>query len=417
VLELAASGVPADAALRRYLDGSRRLGPVGSRAVSRAVFATFRWLRWLDPEAPAQRRVTDALALQERFDRDPAGFKAETLAARAVPAWLAGEMALTPDYLRQLQREPALWLRARSGRAADVAATLGDCAAPVLPEGLRTAGELRLAAWRYVGTTDLFHTAPFKAGSFEIQDLASQLVGHACAPVPGQSWWDVCAGEGGKTLHLCDLLMNKGLVWATDRSERRLIVLRRRTARAGLFNYQAALWDGTGRLPTGRKFDGVLLDAPCSGVGTWQRNPHARWTTTPEDVRELAGVQLGLLHAVAAAVKPGGRLVYAVCTLTRSETTAVADSFAAAHPEFVPLALPIAAEALPLAGETRPAKVEDPVADQVADRSSDRATAVPAGADEPRATAKKAGSVLGRITLLPQDLNANGMFIAAWRRA
>jgi hypothetical protein len=133
-----------------------------------------------------------------------------------------------------------------------VAAALGDCDAPILPGALRKAAELNLCAWRYDGTTDLFHTAAFKAGSFEIQDLASQLVGHACAPTPGQSWWDVCAGEGGKTVHLCDLLRNKGLVWATDRSERRLTVLRRRTARAGLFNYQAALWEGAGKLQRGR---------------------------------------------------------------------------------------------------------------------------------------------------------------------
>jgi 16S rRNA (cytosine967-C5)-methyltransferase len=399
VIELAASGVPADAALRRYLDGSRRLGPVGSRAVSRAVFATFRWLQWLDPAAPAQRRVTEALALQERFDRDPASIKAETLAARAVPAWLAGEMAVAPDYLRQVQREPALWLRARSGRAAEVAAALGDCAAPALPGSLRPAEELGLSAWRYGGTTDLFHTAPFKAGSFEIQDLASQLVGHACAPGSGQSWWDVCAGEGGKTLHLCDLLKNKGLVWATDRSERRLTVLRRRTARAGLFNYQAALWEGTGKLPTGRKFDGVLVDAPCSGVGTWQRNPHARWTTTPEDVRELAGVQLGLLNAVAAAVKPGGRLVYSVCTLTRRETTAVAEAFAAVHPEFVPEVVPIAA----VAGH--------PSAPSTSDQPGAQ------GSNEPQSGQPDGGSQPGRITLRPQDLNANGMFIAVWRKA
>ena len=95
-------------------------------------------------------------------------------------------------------------------------------------------------------------------------------------------------------------------------------------SRAKLFNYRAALWDGSPRLPTKAKFDGILVDAPCSGVGTWQRNPHARWTTTPNDVAELAAVQAKLLGNIASSVKPGGRLVYAVCTLTRAETTAVA---------------------------------------------------------------------------------------------
>jgi len=81
------------------------------------------------------------------------------------------------------------------------------------------------------------------------------------------------------------------------------------------------------------KFDGVLVDAPCSGVGTWRRNPHARWTTTPDDVRDLARVQRELLERVRPALKPGGKLVYAVCTLTRPETVAVADGFGLAHSE------------------------------------------------------------------------------------
>jgi len=154
-------------------------------------------------------------------------------------------------------------------------------------------------------------------------------------------------------------MQNKGVVWATDRHTGRLANLQRRFARAKLFNYRTALWDGSAKLPTKTKFDGILMDAPCSGTGTWQRNPHARWTTTPDDVRELAATQLALLNHVAGSLKPGGRLVYAVCTLTRSETTAVAAAFTAARPELEPL----------------PAQ-----------------------------------------TLWPHELNANGMFIASWRR-
>jgi len=366
VLDSLPPGAPADAALRRYLEGPR-LGAAEKRAVSQAVFANFRWLGWLDQASSTQKRVEQALELQERFDADPSSVKAEALAARAVPGWLASEMEPGPEYLRQLQRPPALWIRGRPGKASGLAAALGGCEPPDLSAHLAAPADL--AALRYRGESDLFLTPQFRSGEFEIQDLSSQLVGHACAPVAGETWWDACAGEGGKTLHLSDLMRNKGMIWATDRSARRLAVLRRRAARAGAFNYRVSEWGG-GAPPLLARFDGVLLDAPCSGVGTWQRNPHARWTVTPRDVAELAGIQLRLLRSAAAALKPGGRLVYSVCTLTRSETVAVAKAFAADHPGFVPIPLPIA----------------------------------------------PAGTEAGQLTLWPQEINANGMFIACWKR-
>src|SRR5208283_4036928 len=232
-----------------------------------------------------------------------------------------------------LQRDPPLWIRARQRFADSLPLALGDCVAglaaagrkPVSAAGVDNPGPgaaspatpamppalaARLStAFRYVGTQDLYLTEPFQRGQFEFQDLASQLVGHACAPNPGETWWDVCAGEGGKTLHLADLMHNQGLVWATDRSARRLEVLKKRASRARLFNYRGAVWAGAvpgtrPSLPTKTKFDGILVDAPCSGVGTWQRNPHARWTAAPRDVRELAATQGALLAAVAGSVKP-----------------------------------------------------------------------------------------------------------------
>jgi 16S rRNA (cytosine967-C5)-methyltransferase len=363
VLESVAVDLPADAALRRHFQFAKRLRGGEKRMVSRAVFAFFRWREWLEPNASWQRQVESAVQLQERFEKDERSVKAEALAVRAVPAWLRDEMELPADYLRQLQRQPALWIRARPGTATALATELGRCTPDTRSEGVSLPAAPD--ALRFTGTQDLFLTPAFHRGAFEIQDLASQLVGLACAPQPGQTWWDACAGEGGKLLHLADQMANKGLIWATDRSERRIMVLRRRAARAKLFNFRTAGWDGSARLPSKTKFDGVLLDAPCSGVGTWQRNPHARWTTTARDVAELAASQTSMLGHIAPSVKPGGRLVYAVCTLTRSETHAVADAFAAAHPQFQP------------------------------------------------------ESVLGigpRVTIWPHEVNANGMFIAAWRR-
>ena len=186
----------------------------------------------------------------------------------------------------------------------------------------------------YVGRSDLFRTEAFHAGAFELQDINSQAVGFICNPRPGEKWWDACAGEGGKTLHLADLMENQGLLWASDRTPWRLTKLKRRAARARVFNYRATLWDGGPRLPTKTQFDGVLVDAPCSGIGTWQRNPHARWTITAQDVKELSEVQTRLLLNAAVGVKPGGRLVYAACTLTRSETMGVVAAFEERCPHF-----------------------------------------------------------------------------------
>lgn len=346
---------PGDAALRRYFNTHPRLGGREKRAISHAVFVFFRWIQWLNQEDSAQKRLDQALALQKRFDANPASIKAEALAARAVPEWSRAEVDFPPEALRQIQSDPVLWLRARPGTADALAAKLGNCErTPVAADALS-----------YRGSQDLFLTASFHEGAFEIQDLSSQLVGLACAPKPGQTWWDACAGEGGKMLHLADQMQNKGLIWATDRSERRLHALKKRAARAKIFNFRGTPWDGSAKLPTKTKFDGVLVDAPCSGVGTWQRNPHARWTTSPRDVSELSEIQRNLLENVAGSLKPGGRLVYAVCTLTRSETTAVAEAFTTAHPEFEP------------------------------------------------------ASVLERgpqVTVWPHESRANGMFIAAWTR-
>jgi 16S rRNA (cytosine967-C5)-methyltransferase len=222
----------------------------------------------------------------------------------------------------------------------------------------------------------LFSTELFKAGEFELQDIGSQAVGVLCSPKPGDVWWDACAGEGGKTLHLADLMQGRGQVFASDKAEWRLAKLKQRAARASIQNYQSTPWDGGEQLPFSVKFDGTLVDAPCSGVGTWQRNPHARWTTTANDVQELAQLQLQLMTNAARALKPGGRLIFAVCTLTRAETTGVVEAFQKSHPQFEPVALPVLRE-----------------------------------------EAAKQG-IKGQPTqfIWPQEFQGNGMFVAQWRR-
>ncbi len=319
---------PADVVLRETLKAQRELFPGDRRAVTEAVFGWNRWRNWIEQSVPIPSQIDIALELAERFANEPESFADEELLALAVPDWLSQTMEIPPPWLRALQTPPKLWLRARRGQGRMVSLELNDCEAygePPLSDTLE-----------YFGQQDLFRTPEFHEGKFELQDISSQAVGLICAPRSGHTWWDACAGEGGKLLHLSSLMDNKGLIWASDTAEWRLKKLKRRTARAKAFNYRSALWDGGPRLPTKTKFDGVLLDAPCSGVGTWHRNPHARWTLTAHDVTELAALQSNLLAHASVGVKPGGRLIYSVCTMTRAETTDVANAFENRFPEFKP---------------------------------------------------------------------------------
>ena len=355
---------PADGLLRRELRDAPRLDPRDARDAARAVFSYFRWLGWLDTNRPRSGQIRRALELADAFARNPEGTPTKELLARTVPDWTWRQIDPSVHWTRALQTEPTLWLRARRECRMRLSEQLGSCRpAPfaALPDALE-----------YSGSADLFRTPEFKHGLFEIQDLTSQAVSIICAPQPNEKWWDACAGEGGKLLHLSDLMRNRGLIWASDRAEWRLEKLQRRTARASVYNYRAKPWDGGAHLPTRTLFDGVLLDAPCSGLGTWQRNPHARWTTAAGDVTELAALQFELLAHAAGAVKPGGRLIYAVCTLTTAETVEVADRFSAHRPGFEPL---------PFA---HPCQPESPPESQA--------------------------------FFWPQDSHGNGMFVAAWRR-
>lgn len=332
---------PADGLLRIEMRRQKELPPDLARKAARAVFAIFRWRGWIDAARPVVEQIGQADELQERFGKAPQSFPDEELLARAVPAWISNEMEVAPSWLRSLQAEPRLWLRARIGQGDQLAAILGNCWIPPQP-ALADCVE-------YLGSEDLFRTREFHAGELELQDINSQIVSLVCAPKPGETWWDACAGEGGKLLHLSDLMQNKGLIWASDRTEWRLKRLKIRASRSKAFNYRSVLWDGGAKPPMKTKFDGALVDAPCSGVGTWQRNPHARWTTTAEDVAELAAVQKRMLRTVAGSIKPGGRLIYSVCTLTKAETSDVALEFDKAFPEFVrePIVNPLKPEAAP----------------------------------------------------------------------
>jgi len=180
----------------------------------------------------------------------------------------------------------------------------------------------------------------FLDGHIEVQDEGSQLLGHLLAPKRGEMVADFCAGAGGKTLLLGALMRSSGRLYAFDVSEKRLAKLKPRVARSGLSNVHPALIAGENDIKVKRlagKIDRVLVDAPCSGLGTLRRNPDLKWRQTPASVAELARKQADILVGAARLLKPGGRLVYATCSILPEENEQVVDAFLAAHPDFARL--------------------------------------------------------------------------------
>jgi 16S rRNA (cytosine967-C5)-methyltransferase len=180
----------------------------------------------------------------------------------------------------------------------------------------------------------------FRDGLIEVQDEGSQVLAWLLGARRGEMVGDYCAGAGGKTLAVAMLMRGTGRVYAMDVSTRRLAALRPRVARAGVTNVHVIALSGDNDVRAKRlagKLERVLVDAPCSGFGTLRRNPDLKWRHAPQAVTELAQKQRAILRAASRLVKPGGRLVYATCSILKAENEAIADDFAASSPEFEPL--------------------------------------------------------------------------------
>jgi 16S rRNA (cytosine967-C5)-methyltransferase len=176
--------------------------------------------------------------------------------------------------------------------------------------------------------------AGYTEGLFSLQGEASQLVGLLVAPRPGQRVLDACAAPGGKTTHLAELMENRGEIIALDPSTRGIERVARMSQRLGLSIVHATVADATEWLPADVLFDAVLVDAPCSGLGTLRQHPEVRWRRTPEDVAGLSVLQQRLMLHLSEFVRPGGTLVYATCTLSAEENDDLLASFLQAHPDF-----------------------------------------------------------------------------------
>lgn len=250
-----------------------------------------------------------------------------------VPEWvfslLPGEFP-ADRFLSDLRRRTPMWLRIQSPDLDRLAAELRSCGTELLRQA-RIPNALGIVNPK----VNLYTLESFRRGEFEVQDLASQCIGLVAAPKPGERWLDACAGAGGKTLELAELMKRTGTVVACDVRAYKLDDLRTRARRAGFPNIVTRAWDG--RPFRGKQvgqYDGVLVDAPCSCSGVWRRNPDGRWTLSPETVGEAAELQKKILEAAATAVRPGGVLIYGTCSLFPRENAEVVETFLAAHAEF-----------------------------------------------------------------------------------
>ena len=330
-------GPPADTIVQRYFKTRRYAGSKDRRAVRELVYRAIR----RSGERPDNGRtamlgVADddphVLALFDGSAHSPAARGEESgAAASLLPGWIEPELSqhLSPDEWPALLERAPLDLRvnvARAGRAALAPSFEGAIPTRLSPWGLRLPSNTRIDD----------HPA-FAEGLVEVQDEGSQLIALACQPASGMKILDLCAGAGGKSLALAATAPEAEII-ASDTNRARLAQLPPRAARAGVA-IEVRLLDGGQEseqlADLNEQCDVVLVDAPCSGSGTWRRNPEGRWRLTPERLDRLVGLQQHLLELAAPLVKPGGALVYATCSLLRREGAEQAGNFLGRHSSWI----------------------------------------------------------------------------------
>jgi 16S rRNA (cytosine967-C5)-methyltransferase len=359
VLEVLRFDHPADAVVLRYSREHRSLGPRERATLAETAYAVIRRKLLFEHFAgsgsgPRERRLAilgfagdrdflrSALSEQEKAWLDECdAVDPSTLAERYrhnLPEWLAASLKeqLGDEFwplVDSLGRPAPLDVRvnALTDRRDDVREELAlagiRCApTPWSPWGLRLEGKPALP-----------RLDAFARGAIEVQDEGSQLLALLADARRGQMVVDFCAGAGGKTLALGAAMRNTGRLYAFDISAHRLDNLKPRLVRSKLSNVHLAAIaherDERVRRLAG-KIDRVIVDAPCSGLGTLRRNPDLKWRQTPESLAQLTATQSAILASAARLLKPGGRIVYATCSLVRAENEAVAEAFTGANPGF-----------------------------------------------------------------------------------
>lgn len=329
-------GAPADRILGNWFKANRFAGSKDRRAIRELVFAAIRACGPVPQSGRAAvlRLAQNDPALADLFDGSrygPAPIRADEPVAQPgiAPDWLGERLRLSGiegEALAALLDRAPLDLRVNSLKADRAALALPEPAVPtVAPSGLRLPPGTQIEQW-----------PAYRDGLIEVQDTGSQLACLAVGASDGETIVDLCAGGGGKTLALAAAMANGGRLIASDTDRGRLSRLAPRAARAGATNIETRLLD-PGREPEALadlagQADAVMIDAPCSGTGTWRRNPEARWRLDEGELARLTALQSRLLDLGMSLLRPGGRLIYVTCSLLDEEGAHQFDAFLARSP-------------------------------------------------------------------------------------
>ncbi len=361
---------PADAKLSEFFRNNRELGTKDRAFVAESVYGVLRRLRYLstitasednDPDDARKLILAWLLRVQGKSIREVESVlnEQQTEWAHAIKAkstenlplavqadvrdWLWSKLvaeygeteALT--ICRSMFEQASLDLRVNT-----IKGSRDDIFKKMLVENTSNENTIVVTPYspiciRMPNRMDISRHVLFTEGKIEVQDEGSQLLAYLVAPKRGQMVADFCAGAGGKSLAIGALMKNTGRLYAFDVSEKRLHNLGQRLKRSGLSNLHAQVITSENDQKLKRlngKFDRVLVDAPCSGLGTLRRNPDLKWRQTEQDVAELNIKQTNILARAAKLTKAGGRLIYATCSLLRDENETIAEAFLSANPEF-----------------------------------------------------------------------------------
>jgi 16S rRNA (cytosine967-C5)-methyltransferase len=387
-----ASAQPADRVLANYFRDHKKHGSKDRKVIRETLFGIFRWWGWLRQlQGPVQSSVSEPQSIewyailsgcalleshpwhdiraawldfakleiaglstadlssagQEKPGKEIVGCQA--LLSRLFPGHDFDARLLLPDWFWQLcevegadtdafiqamSSRPPIWGRCQNMDSQEAARQLQA-------QGIDATAEQVFSDALNLGhkSMNLNQVSLYLEGKLEIQDLASQVIGQICAPGKDELWWDSCSGAGGKSLQLRSLMLaqgnaGKGKIVASDIRPKALEELGKRAARANFKGIEIAPWQSDALPVPAGHFDGVLVDAPCSCTGTWRRNPDMRWIDGIDSVQDKPALQLDILSRASQAVREGGVLVYATCSLAPQENRAVVEAFLAGHDDF-----------------------------------------------------------------------------------